>query len=56
MNTLATIGYRMIEKVDGEKGPKIIPYRYAEAIKLLLLGMRLSLVIHILIGRKEKLQ
>lgn len=34
MSKLAESIYRMMEKVDGEKEIKLIPYKYAEAIKL----------------------
>lgn len=34
MGNIAEAIYRMIEAIDGEKDIKIIPYKYAEAIKL----------------------
>lgn len=34
MSNLAESIYRIMEKIDGEKGIKLIRYEYAEAIKL----------------------
>lgn len=38
LTILAIIIYRIIEQIDGEKGPKLIDYKIAEKIKLKVLN------------------
>ena len=47
--------YRIIELIDGEKikGLKLIPYRYAEAFKLLLCGFGISFTLKLLFKTKK---
>jgi hypothetical protein len=35
--TMAEIIYRIIEKIDGEKGKALIPYKVGQMIKVILL-------------------
>ncbi len=37
MSKISEWFYRVLEKIDGEKGPRVIPYKAAERLKLFVL-------------------
>jgi hypothetical protein len=45
MNNIIILLYRILEKLDGEKGFKVLDYQIAESLKLLILGFPLSFII-----------
>jgi len=38
MSSLAVVVYRLMERIDGEKGKVYLPYRFAQLVKLWCLG------------------